>query len=67
MSKKHNEPDDIKRDSNSLFGTGFFTVHETRIEKGSETYTGYGDTKEEADKEAGDKYRTGDKDYKDKG
>ena len=64
MSKKHNEPDDIKRSSNSLFGTGFSTVHTTKIEKGSESYTGHGDTSDEADKKAGDKYRTGDKDYK---
>jgi hypothetical protein len=37
-------------------------IHITEITKDNETTTGYGGTREEANKDAGDKYRRGERD-----
>lgn len=70
MSKDKDDsaPDSVNRSSESRI-PGDIThlggeIHHTEIEKGSNTYTGHGWTREEADKNAGDKYREGDKDKK---
>ncbi len=63
MAKK-SAPDAITH--NSFFGAFLpipgTKVHETTVRKGDNTYTGYGNTRQEADKNAGDKYREGSKD-----
>ena len=60
MSSK-SEPDKVTR------GTEFTISHhpfmdKTTIHKDDKTYTGYGWDREQADKNAGDKYRHGDSD-----
>ena len=37
-------------------------IHKTEITKDNETTTGYGGTREEANKDAGDRYRRGERD-----
>ncbi len=39
-------------------------IHKTKIEKDGETYTGYGWTEKESNKNAGEKYNKGQKDRK---
>ncbi len=38
------------------------TIHSTTVHKGEDTYTGYGWSEDEANKNAGEKYSQGDKD-----
>ena len=63
MTKK-SDLDDVTHDSASFLGLGFGKVYSTTVHKDDDTYTGTGWTQEDADKKAGDKYRTGDKDSK---
>lgn len=63
MSKsKGRRPDKVSRESASFLGTGIGEVHKTTIHQGGTTYSGKGTSKEQADKQAGDRYRTGHKD-----
>jgi hypothetical protein len=66
MADKDNEPDDISRSSEAAIPGDIAhlgpEIHTTEIQKGTNTYTGSGWTEEEADKNAGDKYRKGEKD-----
>lgn len=61
MGKDDNAPDKVTHDSEFVVGHQPW-VEKTTIEKGSETYTGYGWTREEADRNAGEKYNEGKKD-----
>jgi len=61
MSKNDKAPDNVTHSSEFVLGHKL-TVDKTTIEKGGETYTGYGWDREEADKNAGEKYNRGDKD-----
>jgi len=58
MSGKDKKPDAIYRYAPPI------GPQSTTLKKGKGTYTGYGWTKERADKHAGDKYRRGEKDKK---
>lgn len=65
MSSNDKKPDRV--DHNKTSGLPFMpytidTKHETKIHKDGETYTGWGDTEEEANKNAGEKYSNGEKD-----
>jgi hypothetical protein len=63
MTKK-SDPDAVTH--NSFWGAFLpipgTEVHETTIQKDDDNYTGYGSSREEADKNAGEKYREGRKD-----
>lgn len=61
---KDNEPKNIKRDSTpDWFTLGTRHIYHTEITGPNDAqYTGYGWTKDEADQEAGEKYRNGDSD-----
>lgn len=59
---KGSKPDKVTRESASFLGTGIGEAHQTTIHKGGATYTGKGVSKEAADREAGSKYRKGQKD-----
>ncbi|MBI3365979.1 MAG: hypothetical protein HY033_13880 [Ignavibacteriae bacterium] len=65
MSDKDKEPDKVTRDFESSLplppGIGP-TIYSTTVHKDSDTYTGYGSSREEADKHAGEKYSEGKKD-----
>lgn len=66
MSGNDKEPDKVthKQESSIPFmpdGIGP-TIHSTTIHKDGETYTGYGSSEDEANKEAGEKYSDGKKD-----
>jgi hypothetical protein len=63
MSRK-SDPDHVQHKS---FWGAFLPIpgteiHTTTIRKGKDTYTGYGSSRPQADKKAGDKYRDGRKD-----
>lgn len=65
MSRK-SDPDSVTHDS---FWGAFLPipgteVHTTTIHKDEDTYTGYGWSRSQSDKEAGDKYRDGERDKK---
>jgi hypothetical protein len=65
MSGKDKSPDKVTHDSYGVVpGTGDLggTIHETTIHKGKDTYTGYGSSRGQSDKRAGDKYSSGKKD-----
>lgn len=66
MSKKGDkEPDKVTHDTFSALWPGFGPlIHVVTIHKDDATYTGYGYSEEEANKEAGEKYSKGDKDKK---
>lgn len=59
-------PDSINRSSEAAIPGDVLhigpEIHKTELEKGPNTYTGHGWTQEEADKNAGDNYRKGEKD-----
>lgn len=65
---KDKEPDDVMHRQESsipFMPTGIGpTIHSTEIEKGKDTYTGYGWTEDEANKNAGEKYNRDEKDKK---
>jgi hypothetical protein len=65
MADKNSEPDKVSHSSSGRVpGTGDLggTIHETTVEKGGDKYTGYGSSREEADRNAGEKYSRGEKD-----
>ena len=62
-SKNDKEPDKVTHDSEFVIGHKPY-VEVTKIEKDGETTTGLGWTREEADKNAGEKYSRGEKDKK---
>ena len=63
MSKKDKEPDSVKHDREFVIAPRTSPwVEKTEIEKDGDKYTGYGWTREEADKNAGEKYNKGKKD-----
>jgi hypothetical protein len=66
--KDDRAPDSVNRSSEAAIpgdiGHLGPEIHKTELEKGSATYTGHGWTQEEADKNAGDRYRDGVKDKK---
>jgi hypothetical protein len=59
-------PDSISRSSEAAIPGDIAhigpEIYETELTKGSDTYTGHGWSQEEADKDAGDKYRKGERD-----
>jgi hypothetical protein len=66
MAGKDKEPDSVshKQESSIPFmppGIGP-TIHSTTVRKGKDTYTSYGSSEEEANKNAGEKYSEGEKD-----
>jgi len=63
MAKK-NEPDVVTHKSffGALLPIPGTEVYETTVHKGNASYTGYGWSRREADKNADDKYREGKKD-----
>lgn len=64
MSGKDSKPDNVTHDSYGTlpFTGGGLTIHKTTIEKDDRTYTGYGSSRDEADRNAGEKYSDGDED-----
>lgn len=63
MAKGDSKPDNITRSTEFVIAPRLSPwLEKTVIKKGDDTYTGYGWTREEADKNAGEKYRRGDSD-----
>lgn len=63
MSKDDKGPDKVTHSTEFVIAPRLSPwVEKTVVEKGSNTYTGYGWTREEADKNAGEKYNEGKKD-----
>jgi hypothetical protein len=65
MSRK-SDPDHVSRSScwGAILPIPGTEIHTTTISKDNDTYTGYGWSRSESDKEAGDKYHDGQKDRK---
>jgi hypothetical protein len=66
MSTRKSDPDHVQHKS---FWGAFLPipgteVHSTTITKSGNQYTGYGSSRSEADKKAGDRYRKGERDKK---
>jgi hypothetical protein len=63
MAKRDKTPDKVTHSSEFVIAPKLSPwLEKTVIRKGGKTYTGYGWTREEADKNAGAKYRKGTKD-----
>ncbi len=61
MAKQGKMPDSVTHSSEFVIAPTPW-LEKTVIRKGNDTYTGYGWSREEADKNAGKKYKTGKKD-----
>jgi hypothetical protein len=63
MSKDGKKPDSVTRKTEFVIAPTFSPwLEKTVIKKGTDTFTGYGWSSKEADKNAGDKFRKGAKD-----
>lgn len=63
MGKDNKKPDSLTRKTEFVVAPSLSPwLEKTVIKKGGDTFTGYGWTREEADKNAGDRFRKGAKD-----